>query len=64
VIKLIVTPETIARREPNMDPAVLRERIAALERLDFFGARVVSINAERPLKEVVRAVKREIWRSI
>ena len=61
VIKLVVTPETAARREPNMDPAVIRERIAAIRRLDFPGARVVCVDAEQPLQEVVRAVKREIW---
>jgi hypothetical protein len=62
VIKLIVTPETAARREPDMDPAVMRTRIAAVPRLAFPGARVVCIDAEQPLAEVMRAVKREIWR--
>jgi hypothetical protein len=64
VIKLVVTPETAARREPTMDPAVIRQRIAALQRLEFRGARVVCIDAEQPLAEVIRAVKREIWRLI
>jgi thymidylate kinase len=64
VIKLVVTPETAARREPEMDPAVIRERIAALQRLELPGARVVCVDAERPLAEVVRAVKHEIWRLI
>jgi hypothetical protein len=64
VIKLVVTPETAARREPNMDPVVIRERIAALQRLDFPGARVVCVDAEQPLAEVIRAVKHEIWRLI
>jgi hypothetical protein len=64
VIKLVVTPETAARREPNMDPAVIRERIASLQRLEFPGARVVCVDAEQPLAEVIRAVKQEIWRLI
>jgi thymidylate kinase len=62
VIKLVVTPETAARREPAMDPAVIRQRVAALQRLEFPGARVVCVDAEQPLAEVVGAVKREIWR--
>jgi hypothetical protein len=62
VIKLVVTPETAAAREPNMDPAVIHRRIAALQRLDFPGTRVVCLDAEQPLAEVIRAVKREIWR--
>jgi hypothetical protein len=62
VIKLVVTPETAARREPEMDPAIIRERIAALQRLQFPGARVVCVDAEQPFTQVIRAVKREIWR--
>lgn len=62
VIKLVVTPETAARREPEMDPAIIPKRMAALQRLEFSGARVVCVDAERPLAEVICAVKREIWR--
>jgi len=62
VLKLDVLPETAALREPNMDPAVIRKRIADLQRLTFAGARIVRLNAERPLTEVVRAVQGEIWR--
>jgi hypothetical protein len=64
VIKLVITPETAARREPEMDPAIIRERIAALQRLEFPGARVVCVDAEQPLANVIRAVKHEIWRLI
>ena len=64
VIKLIVTPETAARREPAMDLEVIRERIPAVPQLRFSGARVVSIDAEQPLDDVIAAVKREIWRSL
>jgi hypothetical protein len=45
-----------------MDPAIIRERVAALQRLPFPGARVVCVDAEQPLAQVIRAVKREIWR--
>jgi hypothetical protein len=62
VIKLVVTPETIARREPDMDFTAIENRIGAIPRLVFSGARVVSIDAEQPLSDVIRAVKQEIWR--
>lgn len=62
VVRLQATPETLARREPNMDPAVIRKRVGAASRLTFPGARVVCVDAEKPLAEVIRAVKREIWR--
>ena len=61
VIKLDVTPETAATREPNMDPAVIRDRIEAARRLNFAGARVVRVDAEQPLAAVLRTVKSEIW---
>lgn len=61
VLKLEVKPKTAARREPDMHPAVIRQRIAAARGLAFPGARVVRVNAEQPLADVVRAAKREIW---
>jgi hypothetical protein len=62
VIRLDVTPETALQREPNMDPTVVRERIVSVRRLVFPGARVVNVDAEQPLEDVIRTVKREIWR--
>jgi hypothetical protein len=62
VVKLDVLAETAARREPDMDPTLIRQRIADLRRLNFAGARTVRVDAERPLNDVVRAVQREIWR--
>jgi thymidylate kinase len=62
VIKLQVTPATAAEREPNMDPAVIRERIDTIQHLNFAAQRVVTVNAERPLAEVIQIVKSEIWR--
>jgi hypothetical protein len=62
VIKLEVTPETAARREPTMHPTVIRERIEAIPRLAFPGAKVVCVDAEQPLADVIGTVKREVWR--
>jgi thymidylate kinase len=62
VIKLEVLTETAARREPDMHPAIIRERIADLQRLTFAGACIVRVDAEQALCDVIRAVKREIWR--
>jgi hypothetical protein len=61
VIKLMVNPETAAEREPTMDPVVIRNRIAALQRIEFAGARIVRVDAEQPLTEVLRVVRHEIW---
>lgn len=61
VIKLDVVPETAAKREPDMDPGVIGRRIEDLRRLTFASGRVITIDGEQPLKDVIRAVKREIW---
>lgn len=61
VIKLDVSAETAARREPDMDVGMIRTRVAALRRLAFPGAKVVRIDAEQSLAAVLTAVKREIW---
>jgi hypothetical protein len=62
VLRLDVLPETAAAREPDMDPDVIRRRIAELQRLTFAGARIVRIDAEQPLHSVLRTVQGEIWR--
>ena len=62
VLKLDILPETAAQREPDMDPVLISQRIADLRRLGFGGAPVITVNAEQPLKDVIRTVKREIWR--
>jgi hypothetical protein len=62
VIKLEVTAGTLARREPEMNADVIRQRIVGFRRLSFPGTRVVSVPAEQPLADLLRAIKREVWR--
>ena len=64
VIKLMVSPPTAKRREPNMDLEVICDRVASMERLAFPGARVVCVDAEQPLSVVIGKIKREIWRQL
>jgi hypothetical protein len=64
LIKLVAREDTIGKREPGMDPALVHERVAALRRLQFPGTRVVHVDAEKPLAEVIGTIKREIWRSL
>ncbi len=62
VIKLEVEPAILARREPDMSAEVIHQRIEAFRRLEFPGARTVSINAQQPLADVLSGIKREVWR--
>ena len=61
VMKLEAPPETLALREPKMDREVIQERVDALQRLRFPGARVVRVDAAQPLDDVLRAVKAAVW---
>jgi thymidylate kinase len=61
VIKLDATPEVLAVREPDMDSALIHTRVAAVRQLAFPHSRVVTVDATRPLAEVVAAVRREVW---
>ena len=61
VVKLEAPPEVLAVREPSMDRLVILQRVGAVQRLTFPGARVVRVDATQPLDDVIRAVKAEIW---
>ena len=64
VVKLKVTPETAAKREPDMNPAVIRQRVLDLDQLKFPGSRVVDVDAELPLADVIHTVKCAVWRQL
>ena len=61
VIKLRVGAEAVSRREPDMNPRVVLQRIECLNELRFPGARVLSVDGAQPLEEVVSNVRRAIW---
>lgn len=61
VIKLHINAETVARREPDMHPRIVRQRVESFVDLTFGASRIVSIDSERPLEEVVKMVRREVW---
>jgi thymidylate kinase len=61
IVKLQVGPETVQRREPDMNPALIVERLASLERLQFPGAKIIRIDARAPLEDVTAKVKQAVW---
>lgn len=64
VLKLVAAPETLAAREPTMDPLVIRRRLDALSGLAFGGADIVCLDVDRPLQQVILQAKREIWQRL
>ena len=61
VLKLHVGPATVAKREPDMRPDLILQRIEWLKKLSCGGATCVSIDASAPLADVTRTVRRAIW---
>jgi hypothetical protein len=62
VIKLHISPEVAARRKPETPPDQLRSGIDLLQRLEFPPTtRVVDIDAEAPLADVVLRAKHAVW---
>lgn len=64
VLKLLAAPETLAAREPALDPSVIRRRLEAMSRLGFGGADVVCLDVDRPLEQVILQAKREVWQRL
>ena len=63
VVRLLVTPETAARRRPGDDPRELEFRAQLVGRLRFDNARsgVIDIDADADLDAVALEVKRRVW---
>lgn len=65
VIKLVVSPETAAARKEDMSIDLLRARGAAVGALRFLPpTRVVEIDADQPLEQVIRAARCAIWEAL
>ncbi|MCW2275168.1 hypothetical protein GJ654_20270 [Rhodoblastus acidophilus] len=61
VVKLLVGPETVMRREPDMNVTIIKERLACIDTLRFQGARLVAVDAKTSLAEVTLAVRQAVW---
>lgn len=62
VVKLNVTPEVSARRKQDVSLDSLTRRADVVKRVQFpAGVRIVQVNADQPLEQVLLEVKRAIW---
>jgi hypothetical protein len=65
VLKLHVSPAVALARKPETGLAEVERRVRAVRALTFDGAaRVVDVDADAPLEDVCRAVRRAIWESL
>jgi thymidylate kinase len=62
VVKLHVSPEVSARRKRDVSLESLRQRVDVVQKLRFPRAtRVVEIDSDQPLDQVLLQVKRAVW---
>src|SRR2546422_5564741 len=65
VLKLHVRPDVAQQRKPDMQLQDLEKRAEAIRSLRFPDVtETVDIDAEEPLEQVVRRIRRCIWRKI
>ena len=65
VIKLHVSYPVALTRKPDTPPQRLREKLDITRRLRYpSGTRVVDVDADQPLEQVLRAVQRAIWEAL
>jgi hypothetical protein len=62
VIKLMATQQVLETREPTMNRDVIRQRLSELSLLSFPTSEVLTVDATQPLADVLRDVKRAVWR--
>jgi thymidylate kinase len=64
VVLLQVSPEVALARKASQRPEAIAGKARAVLEASGAGENVVAIDASRPLQEVVRAVKNEVWRRV
>jgi thymidylate kinase len=62
VIVLHVCSETSLQRKPEIDQQIIQAKIQAIEKLERDGLRVIDIDANQPLEEVLPQIKSALWR--
>jgi len=64
VIKLKVPLEVSRARKPDENLEMVKRKIDITDSLTFNGTNIISIDAARPLEEVLRSVKTAVWNSL
>ncbi len=62
IVKLRVSQAVALQRKPDMDPAEIQRRVEAIKSLRFGRkARIVDVDADAPLEQVILEVRRHVW---
>lgn len=64
VFRLNISPEVAALRKTDHDHRMIEQKCKHLTSLSFGSARVIDIDAEKPIAQVLLDIKRKIWENI
>ena len=64
VFRLHISPEVAAERKPDHDSKMIEQKCAHLSNLTFGNAKVIDIDAEQSIDQVLLDLKRKIWENI
>jgi thymidylate kinase len=64
LIRLHVPVELALLRKPDHNPEAVKQKVAATPKLRFDGARIVDVDASKPLDQVMVSVKKAVWDSL
>jgi thymidylate kinase len=64
VFRLNISPEVAARRKPDHDSKMIEQKCAHLSTLTFGNAKLIDVDANRSIDQVLLDIKRKIWENI
>ena len=64
VFRLNISPEVAARRKPDQELEMLEHKCAHISHLTFGNTKVIDIDAEKTIDQVLLDIKRKIWEYI
>jgi thymidylate kinase len=64
LIILRVNPATAVRRKPDEPEPYVRERARLVADIDWSRQRAQVVDAERPLRDVVRVIREHVWEAL
>lgn len=64
IVKLMVSVEVALARKPDHQRSEIEKKVSIVRNLRFEGARIVTIDADQPLEQVLLETRRAVWETL
>lgn len=64
IFKLLVDGEIAHSRKPSENKNLVIEKANSIKTIDFENSKIIEIDANKPLDDVIKNVKKEIWKAL